>query len=200
MGEIIVSELATLDGVFEDPAGMEGFEHGGWALEVDQGEEGRRIKVDEVFDAEALLFGRVTYETQLITWERAEDDSGLSAKAMSLPRYVVSSTMDEPSDPNTTVLRGDVATQVAMLKESIGGTILVSGSSQLLRTLFEERLADEIRVMVYPVTLGVGKPLFPPETAVRPMALAHGDTLGEGIAYFVFVPREATPEERAMGL
>lgn len=201
MGKIIVTELATLDGVFEDPAGIEGFEFGGWALDVDQGEEGRRIKVDEIFDAEALLFGRITYESQLHAWElRSEEDMGLSAKAMSLPRYVVSSTMEDPDDPNVTVLRGNVVAQVAMLKESVPGTILVPGSSQLVRTLFEETLLDEMRVMVYPKLLGAGKPLFPPETTRRPMRLAHGDTLGAGIAYFVFVPREPTPEEQAQGL
>jgi dihydrofolate reductase len=202
MGRLIASEFATMDGVFEDPSGMEEFEHGGWALTIDQGEEGRRIKVDEVFDAEALLFGRVTYETQLRTWERAgvEEDPGLAAKAMSLPRYVVSSTLEEPEDPNTTVLRGDAVEQVAMLKESIEGTILLTGSAELMAALFEAQLLDEIRIMIYPVILGEGKPLFLPDTERRPVRLARGDTIGEGIAYFVFVPREPTAQERAMGL
>jgi dihydrofolate reductase len=192
MGRLIVSEMTTLDGIFEDPTGLEGFEHGGWSLTVDQGEDGRRIKVDEVFDAAALLFGRITYETQLEVWERAEDDFGLVEKAMSLPRYVVSSTMEEPDDPKTTVLRGDVVEQVSALKESIDGPILMIGSSQLLRTLFEARLADEIRLMIYPMEVGEGKPVFPLETAPRPVKLAHSDTLGDGIAYFVFEPREGS--------
>lgn len=198
MGKIIVTELATLDGVFEDPAGIDGFELGGWALDVDQGEAGRRIKVDEIFDAEALLLGRVTYESQLHAWElRAGEDMGISAHAMSLPKFVVSSTMEDSEDPTVTVLRGHVARQVEMLKDMLPGTILVPGSSHLMRTLFEETLLDEMRIMVYPVLLGAGKPLFPPETEERPMRLAHGDTLGDGIAYFVFVPRDPTPEEAA---
>lgn len=190
MGRLIVSEMATLDGIFEDPTGLEGFEHGGWSLTVDQGEAGRRIKVDEVFDAAALLLGRITYETQLDLWERVDDDSGLAERAMSLPRYVVSSTLEQPDDPNTTVLRGDVVAQISMLKESVDGPILMIGSSQLLRTVFEARLADEIRLMLYPVVIGEGKPLFPLETTARPVKLAHGETLGDGIAYFVFEPRE----------
>jgi dihydrofolate reductase len=199
MGRLIVSEMATLDGIFEDPTGLEGFEHGGWSLTIDQGDEGRRIKIDEVFDAAALLFGRITYETQLDLWERVDDDTGVAEKAMSLPRYVVSSTLEDPDDPNTTVLRGDVVEQIKMLKESIEGPILMVGSSQLLRTLFEEGLADEIRLMLYPLMLGEGKPLFPQETTARPVKLAHGDTLGDGIAYFVFEPRDPDEPEPEVG-
>ncbi|MEZ5076461.1 MAG: dihydrofolate reductase family protein [Solirubrobacterales bacterium] len=190
MGRLIVSEMATLDGIFDDPTGYEGLEHGGWSLTVDQGEDGRRIKVDEVFDAAALLLGRVTYETQMDLWRRAADDSGLAKKAMSLPRYVVSSTLEQPDDPQTTVLGGDVVEQVSMLKQAVDGPILMIGSSQLLRTVFEARLADEIRLMLYPVVIGEGKPLFPRETTARPVKLAHGGTVGDGVAYFVFEPRE----------
>lgn len=200
MGRIIVSELSTLDGVFEDPAGIEDFELGGWALGIDQGEEGRRIKVDEVFDASALLFGRVTFEMQLRAWELTDSEFGLAKKGLSLPKYVVSSTIEDPECENTTVLRGDVAEQVRMLKEELDGDILVPGSGMLVRTLFEEGLLDQMRIMVYPVLLGAGRPLFDPDTARRAMRLAHSETVGTGIAFFVFEPREPTAEERASGL
>lgn len=200
MGRIIVSELATLDGVFEDPAGIEGFELGGWALEIDQGEEGRRIKVDELFDAAALLFGRVTYEMQRHAWELTDPEFGLAKRGLSMPKYVVSSTLEDPRDENTTVLRGDVVEQVGMLKEELDGDILVPGSATLVRTLFEEKLLDQMRIMVYPVLLGAGRPLFDPDTARRAMRLAHSETVGTGIALFVFEPREPTAEERARGL
>lgn len=200
MGRIIVSELATLDGVFEDPTGIEDFELGGWALDVDQGDDGRRIKVDEVFDAEALLFGRVTYEMQLRAWELTDPEFGLARQGLAMPKYVVSSTLEDPEGENTTVLRGNVVEQVAMLKEALVGDILVPGSATLVRTLFEEKLLDQMRIMVYPVLLGAGRPLFDPATARREMRLAHSETVGTGIAFFVFEPREPTAEERAQGL
>lgn len=195
MGRIAVSELVTLDWVVEDPGGGEGFEHGGWVLDFDQGEEGRQIKFEEIFNAEALLMGRVTYEGLAGYWPEHEDDSGYAARINSMPKYVVSSTLGEPEWENTTVLRGDVVDQVQMLKQEVEGDIVVPGSPQLVRTLFEEDLLDELRIMMFGRVLGAGKRLFPPGVEEKPMRLARNASFGDGVAYFVFEPREEAPRE-----
>lgn len=197
MGRIAVSELVTLDWVVEDPGGGEGFEHGGWVLDFDQGEEGRQVKYEEIFDAEALLMGRVTYEGLARCWPGREDDNGYAAKLNAMPKFVVSSTLEEPEWENTTVLRGAVVEQVAMLKQELEGEILVPGSPQLVRTLFEEDLLDELRIMMFGCVLGVGKRLFPPGVEAKPMRLARRASVGEGVAYFVFEPREEGAREDA---
>lgn len=195
MGKIAVSELVTLDWVIEDPGGGEGFEHGGWMLDFDQGEEGRQVKFEEIFHAEALLMGRVTYEGLSDCWPWRKDDDGYAAKLNSMPKFVVSSTLEEPEWENTTVLRGDVVEQVAMLKEELEGDIVVPGSPQLVRTLFEEELLDELRIMMFGRVLGAGKRLFAPGTEEKPMRLSHSANVGAGVAYFVFEPREEVPHE-----
>ncbi len=139
--------------------------------------------------------GRITYEGLASCWPGREDDTGYAAKINSMPKFVVSSTLEEPEWENTTVLRGDVVDQVAMLKEEVEGDIVVPGSPQLVRTLFEEDLLDELRIMVFGRVLGTGKRLFPPGVEEKPMRLAHGTEFGTGVAYFVFEPREeAAPE------
>jgi dihydrofolate reductase len=181
--------MATLDGVIEDPAGVEGFEQGGWMWDVDEGEDGRQIKLEEIFFTEAVLMGRVTYE--YLARNRSEEDRyGVGKKADAMPKYVVSSTLEEPEWENTTVLRGDVVAQVLMLKHQLEGDIVIPGSSQLVSKLFEEDLLDEVRVMLYPVMLGAGKQLFRPEVGPKPMKLARGENVGEGVCYFIFQPRE----------
>ena len=162
MAKIVVSVAATLDGVIEDPVGVEDFEHGGWIFDVDQGEDGRQIKLEEAFLAEASLMGRRTYE-YFAEHRSDEDGFGIAQKADTMPKYVVSSTLEEPEWENTTVLRGDVVSQVQMLKEQLEGDIVVPGSGQLVHTLFEADLLDEIRIMLYPVVLGAGKQLLPPD-------------------------------------
>ena len=180
---------ATLDGVIEDPVGVEDFEHGGWMFDVDQGEDGRQIKLEEAFFAEASLMGRTTYE-YLVDHRSHEDGFGIAQKADAMPKYVVSSTLEEPEWENTTVLRGDVVSQVQMLKEQLAGDIVVPGSAQLVHTLFEADLLDEIRIMLYPVVLGAGKQLLPPYVEPKPMKVARTATVGDGICYFILEPRE----------
>jgi dihydrofolate reductase len=190
VGRIIASELVTLDMVIEDPGGGGGFEHGGWVLDIDQGEDGRQIKLEEIFLAEALLMGRITYEGLASCWPEMTDELGFAQKLNSMPKYVVSSTLDEPEWENTTVLRGDVIPQVLMLRDQLRGDILIPGSAQLVRTLFDEELLDQLRLMLYPVFLGTGKQLFAPDADPKPVRLAKGDSVGEGICYFIFEPRE----------
>lgn len=189
MAKLIASMVTTLDAVIEDPVGVEDFEHGGWMFDVDQGEDGRQIKLEEAFLTEAVLMGRVTYE-YLVNHRAEEDQFGIAKKADTMPKYVVSSTLEDPEWENTTVLRGDVVHQVQMLKDQLDGDIVVPGSAQLVHTLFEEDLLDEIRVMLYPVILGEGKQLLPPDAEPKPMKLARTASVGEGICYFVLEPRE----------
>src|SRR3954452_20228108 len=160
MGKIVVTEFVSLDGVMEDPGGAEDFKHGGWTFEFEGGDEGNQFKLDETLEAEALLLGRVTYEGFAAAWPSMRAPVGFADKMNSMPKYVVSTTLEDPEWNNTTVLKGDAVEQVAKLKQEIDGVILIGGSARLAQTLMEHDLVDEIRLMVYPVVLGDGKRLF----------------------------------------
>lgn len=190
MGRIAVTVLASADAVVEDPTGSEETEFGGWALGLEIGEECERHKLEEMLAAESLLLGRVTYEGLAAYWDGRSDETGFAAKINAMPKYVVSSTLEEPSWGETTVLHGDVVEQVRMLKEALPGEILVPGSLQLVQTLFEEDLLDELRVLLFGRVVGGGRRLFPPETAPRPMRVARSRNFENGIASIVFEPRD----------
>ena len=181
MGKIVVTEFVSLDGVMEDPGGAEDFKHGGWTFEFDQGDEGNRFKLDETLEAEALLLGRVTYEGFATAWPSMEDPAGFADKMNSMPKYVVSSTLENPEWNNSTVLKGDLAEEVGKLKQEIDGVILVGGSAQLAQSLIELDLVDEVRLMVFPVVLGSGKRLFGEASDKRTLRLADSKTVGDGI-------------------
>jgi dihydrofolate reductase len=156
MRRIVVSEFVTLDGVMEDPGGAEGFDRGGWAFQFERGPEGDKFKLDEVLEADALLLGRKTYEGFAKAWPTVTDEVGFAEKMNSMPKYVVSSTLESPDWNNSTVINGDVAEEVAKLD----GNILVAGSAQLVQTLMDHDLVDEYRLMIYPILLGSGRRLF----------------------------------------
>ena len=160
MRRIVVSEFVTLDGVMEDPGGAEGFDRGGWAFQFERGPDGDKFKLDEVLEADALLLGRNTYEGFAKAWPTVTDEVGFAEKMNSMPKYVVSSTLESADWNNSTVINGDVAEEVAKLKQQPGGNILVAGSAQLVQTLMDHDLVDEYRLMIYPVLLGSGKRLF----------------------------------------
>jgi dihydrofolate reductase len=181
MGKIVVTEFVSLDGVMEDPGGAEDFKHGGWTFEFESGDEGNQFKLDETLEAEALLLGRVTYEGFAAAWPGMEDPVGFADKMNSMPKYVVSSTLENPAWNNSTVLEGDAAEAVAKLKEEIDGVILVGGSAQLAQTLFDNDLVDEVRLMVFPVVLGSGKRLFGDSSDKLRLRLASSKTVGDGI-------------------
>src|SRR5215213_2818913 len=172
MGRIVISEFVSLDGVIEDPGGAEGFRHGGWTFAFNTGDEGNKFKLDETLGAEALLLGRVTYDGFAAAWPTMEGTGEFGEKMNGMPKYVVSSTLGEPEWSNSTVLRGDVAEEVAKLKREIDGVILVAGSAQLAQGLIEHDLVDELRLMVFPVVLGTGKRLFGETSDKKPMRLA----------------------------
>ncbi len=186
MGRIVVTEFVSLDGVMEDPGGAENFKHGGWSFEIARGEEGDKFKLDEAFSSEALLLGRVTYQGFAEAWPAREGE--FADKFNSMPKYVVSSTLDEPEWNNSTVLKGDVAQEVGKLRQEQGGDIVVHGSARLVQTLIEHDLVDEFRLMVYPVVLGGGKRLFGETSDKKPLRLVDSKVVGDGVAILIYEP------------
>ncbi len=186
MGRIVISENVSLDGVIEDPAGVDGFRLGGWFFETDRGEDGERFTLDTTLSAEALLLGRRSYEFFSATWPSRGGE--LADKMNGVPKYVVSSTLEDPGWNNSTVLKGDVVTEVSKLKQELDGEIVVFGSGQLARTLLEHDLVDELRLMIYPVVLGAGARLFGETSDKTPVRLVDTQTVGDGIAILTYEP------------
>ena len=174
MAKLIVSQFITVDGVVEDPGGSESHERGGWAFDYDRGPEGDKFKLDEVMGSEALLLGRTTYEGFAEAWPTREGE--FAGKFNTMKKYVVSSTIGEPEWNNTDVVGvGDIG----RLREQDGGDILVNGSVQLVKTLLENGLVDELRLMVFPVVLGAGKRLFGDTAKSAPLELVESKPAGE---------------------
>jgi dihydrofolate reductase len=186
MGRIVVTEFVSLDGVMEDPGGAENFKYGGWSFEFARGDEGEKFKLDEALEADALLLGRVTYEGFAEAWPTRTGE--FADKFNSMPKYVVSSTLKEPEWTNSTVLEGDVVEAVSNLKQEIDGDVVVHGSAQLVQTLLEHDLVDELRLMVFPVVLGSGKRLFGDTSEKKPLRLVDSKTVGEGVTIFIHEP------------
>jgi dihydrofolate reductase len=184
MGKIVVTEFVSLDGVMEDPGGAEGFKYGGWTFEIPRGDEGDQFKLDETRDSAALLLGRRTYEGFADAWPSR--DGEFADKFNSMPKYVVSSTMGEPTWTNTTVLKGDIAEEVAKLRESQDGDIAVHGSASLVQSLLEHDLVDELRLMVFPVVLGTGKRLFGETTDKKRLRLVDSRLVGDGVNIVIY--------------
>ena len=183
MGRIVVTEFVSLDGVMEDPGGAEDFKHSGWSFEISRGEEGNQFKLDETIQTAALLLGRVTYEGFADAWPSRSGE--FADKFNEMPKYVVSSTLDDPEWNNSTVLNGDVPEEVARLKQEVDGDIVVHGSAQLVETLLEHDLVDELRLMVFPVVLGTGKRVFGETTDKKPLRLVDSKIVGDGVAILV---------------
>ena len=186
MGRIVVTEFISLDGVIEAPGGGEDFEHGGWTFEIDRGPEGDRFKLDELIEAEAQLLGRRTYEGFAAAWPQMEDEAGFAEKMNGMPKYVVSSTLESADWNNSTVLDGDLAEEIANLKDEVDGVILVAGSAQLAQGLLANDLVDELRLMVFPVVLGSGKRLFGESSDKLSLKLTASKTVGDGIAVLTY--------------
>ncbi len=186
MGKIVISENVTLDGVIQDPTGEEGFRHGGWAGRA--GPRGReataKVLLDEALGAEALLLGRRTDEYFGSRWNSRSGE--LADRLNSLPKYVVSSTLEDPVWNNSTVLKGDVVNEVSKLKQELDGDIVVYASRQLVRTLMQHDLVDELRLMVYPVVLGAGERLFGETSDKKSMRLVSTRTVEGGLAYLTY--------------
>ena len=183
MGRIVVTEFVSLDGVMEAPGG-EDFKYKAWSFEFDRGEEGNKFKLDETLESEALLLGRVTYEGFAAAWPSREGD--FADKFNSMPKYVVSSTLENPEWNNTTVLKGDAVDEVSNLRQGQDGDVYVHGSCQLAQTLLEHDLVDELHLMVFPVVLGTGKRLFGETSDKKRLRLVDSKVVGDGVAILVY--------------
>jgi dihydrofolate reductase len=190
MGKIVITTNASLDGVVQDPDGQEGFRLGGWFGQFGGKdlEEWAKLETDEALGAEALLLGRRSDEWFASRW--ASRSGTWADKLNSLPKYVVSSTLEHPRWSNATVLKGDVADEVSKLKQELDGEILVYASYQLARTLMDHDLVDELRLVVFPVVLGDGERLFGETSDKKPLRLLSTRTIGDGLAFltYEFVP------------
>jgi dihydrofolate reductase len=185
MGKIVVSENITLDGVIQDPSGDEGFERGGWLGKVTDRPQAGKALADETLGAEAELYGRRTYEFLASRWPSRS--GALADRLNGMPKYVISSSLEDPEWNNTTVLNGDAVEEVSKLKQEIDGEILIPASIQLVRTLLEHDLVDELRLMVYPVVLGAGERLFGETGDLKRMRLTGSRTLDDELAYLTYV-------------
>ncbi|MGZ5340174.1 MAG: dihydrofolate reductase family protein [Solirubrobacterales bacterium] len=187
MGRVVVTEFVSLDGVIEDPGGSEDFEHGGWSFKFERGDEGDKFKLDEALESDALLLGRVTFEGFAEAWPSREGE--FADKFNEMPKYVVSTTLDEPEWNNSTVIKDDVAAEVAKLKGQHDGDIVVHGSGQLVQTLMQEGLVDEYRLMVFPIVLGSGKRLFGEASDAKTLKLVDSKRVGpDGIVVQTYRP------------
>ena len=184
MGKIVVSENVTLDGIIQDPAGDEGFKLGGWVGRLSDRPAVAKTALDDAIGSEAMLLGRRTYEWMAARWPSRT--GVLADRLNSQPKYVVSATLEHPAWNNSTVLAGDVVSEVSELKQRLSGDIAVPGSFQLLRTLIEHDLVDELRLKIFPVVLGAGERLFGATSGKKPMRLAGSETLDDGVAFLTY--------------
>ncbi|CAM3556689.1 dihydrofolate reductase family protein [Occultella aeris] len=178
MGKIVITEFISIDGVVEAPGG-EDFKYPDWSFEIDRGPEGERFKEVEALQSAALLLGRKTYEGFAQAWPQYEGE--LADKYNSMPKYVVSSTLTDPTWTNTTVLSGDLVEDVSRLKREVDGEISVAGSIQLAQGLLAHDLVDEIHLMVSPFILGFGRTLWAPTPDKSAWRLTEATTYGDGV-------------------
>jgi dihydrofolate reductase len=185
MGKIVVTEFVSLDGIFEDPGGSESYKHGGWSFQFNRGDDGDKFKLDEAMASDALLLGRVTYQGFADAWPSRTGE--FADKFNSMPKYVVSTTLNTLEWNNSHLIKGDVAGEVPKLKEQFGGDVVVHGSGQLVNTLKERDLVDEYRLMVFPVVLGTGKRLFADGGDLVPLNLAETRQVGpDGVVILTY--------------
>jgi dihydrofolate reductase len=190
MGKLVVTEFVSVDGVFQDPGGVGEIDRGGWSFKAEHGDEFDRFKSDELMAADAQLLGRITYEGFAKAWPEMEEVEGeFAVKMNSMPKYVVSTTLKNPEWNNSTVIKGNVADEVKKLKDETDGDILVAGSGELTRTLLDEGLVDEWRLMVFPIIVGQGNHLFGEQRDMSELKLKDSRTIGpDGIIVLTYVP------------
>jgi dihydrofolate reductase len=188
MGRIVVSENVTLDGVVQDPTGEEGFARGGWFAQVgDRDREAwAEVELQEALSAEALLLGRRSYEFFAARWPSRTGE--WADRLNGLPKYVVSSTLDDLGWNNSELLGSDVVSEISKLKRARKGDIVVYASAPLARTLIEHDLIDELRLMVYPSVLGAGERLFGEMSERKPMRLVDTRTVGDSLSLLIYEP------------
>ena len=184
MAKIVISDNVTLDGVIQDPAGDEGFRHGGWVGLIKDRPQLNRLALEEALNTRALLLGRRSYEWFAARWPSRTGE--LADRLNSVPKYVVSTTLEHATWNNSTVLRGDVLEEVSKLKCELNGEIVVAGSFQLVHALLEHDLVDELRLKIFPVVLGAGDRLFGETSDKRPMRLVDSRTVEGGVTFLTY--------------
>jgi len=188
MGKLIVTEFISLDGIIEDPGGAEGYAHGGWSFRS-PAPDSETFKFEELQAADVQLMGRVTYDGFAAAWPAMEEATGEFGRKMNnMPKVVVSTTLTNPEWKNTTVISGNVAAEVARLKEQYAGDVLVPASATLVETLREHDLVDEYRLMVHPVVLGSGKRLFKEGAGGTELELVESRTMGPSVLLLIYRP------------
>lgn len=185
MRRLIVSAYTTLDGVVQDPVGMENSGLGNWTGPFTRGPEGDTIMHEELMAADSVLLGRISYEGFAAVWPNINDDTGFARKMNSMRKYVASNTIEQAEWTNTTVLSGDVVSAVRKLKSESGGDIVIYGSAGLVHSLLPHGVVDEMRLMIYPIVLGRGTRMFPSGFAST-LALKEVKPLGSGIVYAAY--------------
>lgn len=187
MRKVIVNEFLSLDGVAQAPGGADedpsgGFAHGGWHMQYMQDEVAQQWALGSIVEAGGFLLGRRTYEIFAAYWPNASAEEQVIAEPLNTkPKYVASTTLSDPLEwQSSTVLEGDLASAVSALKQQDGGELHVIGSTQLVQTLIERDLVDELRVMIDPVTVGGGKRIFRDDGSIRPLRLVDGQITGTG--------------------
>jgi dihydrofolate reductase len=190
MGKLVVTQFVSVDGVFQDPGGVGEIDRGGWSFKAEHGEEFDRFKSDELMAADAQLLGRITYEGFAKAWPEMEESEGeYAVKMNSMPKYVVSTTLENPEWNNSTVIKDNVAEEVKKLTDEVDGDILVQGSAALSQTLLDEGLVDEWRLMIFPIIVGQGKHLFGVQRAMSDLRLKDSKTIDTGgIIVLTYVP------------
>jgi dihydrofolate reductase len=178
--KIVVTEYVSLDGVIEDPVGMENSGLGNWTGPFSRGPEGDRFKLEELLAADCLIFGRTTYDAFAPYWPHVKDETGLADRMNSLPKYVASSTLKQATWGESTIWNGDIVAAAKTLKAEGEGEALIYGSASVVHQLAAAGLIDEYRLMVYPIILGAGKRLYP-NGAASQLQLAESKQLGAGI-------------------
>ena len=186
MGKIVISTNISIDGVVQDPDGKEGFSRGGWFVQAggDDLKEWSKILFAEALGTDALLLGRRSDEWFASRWASRTDE--WANRLNSLPKYVVSATLDQARWTNGTVLKGDLVAEVSKLKRELAGDIVVYASYQLERALIEHDLVDELRLFVYPVVVGDGERLFGQTGDMKPMRLVRTQTIGDNLQFLTY--------------
>jgi dihydrofolate reductase len=190
MGKLVVTQFVSVDGVFQDPGGVGEIDRGGWSFKAEHGEEFDSFKSGELMAADAQLLGRITYEGFAKAWPEMEESEGeYAVKMNSMPKYVVSTTLENPEWNNSTVIKDNVAEEVKKLKDEVDGDILVQGSAALSQTLLDEGLVDEWHLMIFPIIVGQGKHLFGVQRAMSDLRLKDSKTIDTGgIIVLTYVP------------
>ncbi len=180
MRKIIATEFITLDGVMEDPGGAEESKHGGWSGQY-WNAEAQQYKFDELFKTDALLLGRVTYESFAAAWPSMTDEDGFADRMNSLPKYIVSETLDHAAWNNSILINEEVTKQISNLKLEDGQDIVIHGSDELINSLLPHGLIDEVRLMVFPIVLGEGKRLFKATSELSHFTLLETKSFETGV-------------------